>query len=122
MLRPNFEPPMDSAQDLVDNNITLFLLPGATIFKQLLENSPIPAYNKLAETTYITKDWVEYDYYKKYNILGNGTHAELAGFVQNYDLARGKWYRSKETLMGKYPYAGYLSNKKWYLNDVNNTI
>ena len=32
------------------------------------------------------------------------------------------WYRSKEKVAGMYPYAGYLTNKNWHLNEVNDKI
>ena len=118
MLRPNFEDPLDTAQDLVDNNITLYFTPGGNIWKQFLSLSPITAYNKLSETVYITTGYDEFDYYSKHNVIGNGTHAYMGSFLPRYILAMGTWYRSKQNIVGKYPYGGYLSNKKWYLNKV----
>ena len=49
MLRPNFEDPMDTAQDLVENNITLFTWPTGQVWKQWLEQSPNLYYNELGE-------------------------------------------------------------------------
>ena len=56
MLRPNFEVPLDSAQDIVDNNKILYVLPNGETWKQFLEISPVPEYNKLAENMIITKE------------------------------------------------------------------
>ena len=28
------------------------------------------------------------------------------------------WYRSKEIVSGMNPYSGYVTNKKWHLNEV----
>ena len=57
---------MDTAQQLVENNITLFFIPGGHLFKQFLEQSSIPEYNKLAETMIITKEKIQ----KKIPIFG----------------------------------------------------
>ena len=57
----------------------------------------------------------------KHGVFGAGTHAQLTGYLASYQLRDyGPWYRSKETLAGKNPYSGYLTNKKWHLNEVNN--
>ena len=118
MLRPNFEEPLDTAKQLVDNNITLYEVPGGNIWKQFLATSPDPAYNKLAENMYITKDWNDFYYYGKHYVIGKGTHAQMSPYLDSDELDYGRWYRSKEKVSGKYPNGGYLSNKKWYLNEV----
>ena len=121
-LQPNFEDPLDTAQDLVDNNIILYYFPGGYIWKQFLAKSPDPAYNKLAETMIITKDWDEFDYYTEHYVIGEGTHAQMVGMLEPLELAMGRWWRSKEKLRGGNPYGGYLSNKKWHLNEVRSEI
>ena len=118
MLRPNFEDPLDTAVDLVDNNITLYCNPYGQIWKQFLAQSTIPAYNKLADTMIITEDWDEYNNYSEHYVLEKETHAMMVSLLLPYELAMGRWYRSKEIVRGKNPYAGYLSNKKWHLNEV----
>ena len=118
MLKPNFDDPLDTAKQLVENNITLYYVPGAYIMKQFLAKSSIPEYNKLGESMYITKDWDEYYHYIEHNVIGEGTHAFIGGFLYPKDLAFGRWYRSKEIVKGFNLYGGYLSNKKWYLNEV----
>ena len=50
--------------------------------------------------------------------MGAGTHAIMVGSLAQYLLAMGRWYRSKEKVAGRFPYAGYLTNKKWHLNEV----
>ena len=119
MLRPNFEDPMDTAQQLVDNNITVYVSPGNYIWKQFLENSPIPAYKKLGETIQTPKDWTDLRLYGQHHVIGNGTHARLSSRLYAFESDSGRWYRSRETLVGNNPIVGYLSNKKWYLNEVN---
>ena len=118
ILRPNFEEPLDTAKQLVEKNISLYGIPATEIWKQFLLESPIQEYNKLGET-YITADnWDHYDNITKQDVMGAGTHAYMGGELDSYDLAMGRWYRSKEKLSGNYPYGGYLTNKKWHLNEV----
>ena len=74
----------------------------------------------------------------KHKILGNGTHVIIAGSLSplkilwldprfGATLARvykhletgfGTWYRSKERIDGKYPFAGPITTKNWYGNEV----
>ena len=119
MLKPNFEDPLDTAQDLIDNNITLYDVPGGYIWKQFMAQSTVPEYNKLAQTMIITKDWDEYVFFTEHYIIGKGTHAQMASYLTHYELNHGRWYRSEEKVSGKYPFGGYLTNKKWYLNEVS---
>ena len=120
ILRPNFEEPLDTAKQLVEKNITLYDIPGAEINKQFLLESSIPEYNILGETFIITDNYDHFDNISKHDVIGAGTHAYMGGFIGLVELAMGRWYRSTEKLSGLlgYPYAGYLTNKKWHLNEV----
>ena len=118
ILRPNFEDPLDTAEDLVDNNITLYEVPGGYIWKQFLTQSPVLAYNRLVETMILTKDWDEYYYYSEHYVIDKGTHTQMSGYLYPEELDMGRWWRSQEKVSGRIPYGGYLSNKKWYLNEV----
>ena len=118
MLRPNFEDPLNTAQQLVDNNITLYFGPPYHIWRQFLAKSPIPEYNKLAETMVITKDWDEFKNYSRHNVIGKGTHAQMTSYLWNGELDMGRWWRSREILKEDSPYAGYQSNPKWIFNEV----
>ena len=55
----------------------------------------------------------------RYGVHGNGTHVQMQGLGswQTLDTSMGRWYRSKDNVAGKNPYFGYLSNKKWPLNE-----
>ena len=130
ILRPNFEEPLDTFKQLVEKNITLFARPGNTMWKQFLLESPILENRLLGETMIIPdiEDSAESHYdpashfknLTKHGVFGAGTHAQLTGYLASYQLRDyGPWYRSKETLAGKNPYSGYLTNKKWHLNEVN---
>ena len=119
ILTPNFEDPLETAQQLVDNDITIFSGPGTDLWKQFLADSPISEYNKLAETFYIPQDWYEFDDYCEQYIIGEGTHATMGNFLTPEMLDMGRWWQSKENLIGVYPFGGYISTKKWHLNEVS---
>ena len=86
--------------------------------KQFLLESSRKEYNKLGETYLIADDWDHFDHITKHDVIGAGAHAQMGGSLAQYELAMGRWYRSKERVVGKYPYSGYLTNKKWHLNEV----
>ena len=115
ILRPNFEEPVDTAKQLVEKNITLYGLPGAEVWKQFLLDSSVPEYNILGETFIIPDDNDHFWNITKHDVIGAGTHAQMAGSLYS---AMGRWYRSKEKVAGHHPYGGYLTNKKWNLNEV----
>ena len=128
-MRPNFEEPLDTAKQLVEKNITLYMIPGREIWKRFLLESSIPEYNILGETMIIADDWDHFDNISLHDVIGNGTHAQMSGSLTPEELAIGKkhhpegngtygWYRSKEKLAGDNPFVGYLTNKKWHLNEV----
>ena len=123
-MRTNFEDPLDTAKQLVEKNITLY---DTIIWKQFLLESSIPEYNILGETMIIPDDWDHYDYITEHYVIGAGTHAVMASYLTPWELEFGKnkeinsgrgFYRSKEKVAGDNPYAGYLTNKKWHLNEV----
>ena len=122
ILRPNFEEPLDTAKQLVEKNITIYMTPGTQIWKQFLLKSSIPEYNILGETFLIPDDWDHFDIISEHYVIGNGTHAYMTGSLYPYFLAMGRWHRSKEKLAGDHPYGGYLTNKKWHMNEVMSII
>ena len=118
-MRPNFEEPLDTAKQLVEKNITLYNVPGTEIWKQFLLESSIPEYNKLGEIFIIADNWGHFYNMTEHDVIGAGTHAWMGGDLSNpWALSLGRWYRSKEKVSGIFPYGGYLTNKKWHLNEV----
>ena len=71
----------------------------------------------LGETFIIADDWDHFFNISLHDVIGAGTHAQME-YPAEYELDMGRWYRSKEKLAGDNPYAGYLTNKKWHLNEV----
>ena len=84
-----------------------------------MRESPIPEYGILAKNMIIADDWDHFDKISEYDVIGNGTHAQLTPYLEPYELDMGRWYRSKEKFEGGYlNYFGIMSNKKWHLNEV----
>ena len=126
ILRPNFEEPLDTAKQLVEKNITIYIQAGLEDNKQWLLESPIPEYRILGENAIVSDDLDHFENMTAHDVMGAGTHARMTYFVDWWELEFGEeyhpegrgWYRSKEIVSGKNSYAGYLTNKKWHLNEV----
>ena len=115
---------MNSAQDLLDNNITLFYdaeLNPENIMQQF-EDSPNPIYQELSKLMMVTHYyWTSYD---KYLELVNRT--VLDGSIVEIDT--GEWkqdynyhYLEEEVELGSAPETSHLLNKKWPLKEVTFT-
>ena len=117
-MRPNFEDPLDTAKQLVEKNISLYNWPGAEMWTQFLLDSPIPEYNILGEGMVDVDNWDLY-YSISEQVIGNGKYAIMTPLMGLEELEMGEWYRSEERVSGYYPYGGYLTNKKWSLNEVD---
>ena len=61
LLRPSYEEPVETAEDLVKRDIIPFTVPGGEFYKQLFAASEDPNYQEIAKRLYIAKDWDEYD-------------------------------------------------------------
>ena len=125
ILSPNFEDYLDTAKQLDEKNITIYFGPGSELNKQWLLESSLPEYNILGENAIIADDWDHWIWITVHDVMGAGTHAQMTYHVDWFELEFGEkyhpegrgWYRSKEKLF-KNPYSGYLTNKKWHLNEV----
>ena len=127
---------MDTAQDILDRNMTLFDIPGAEMWKQWLAQHYNKEYNKLAETMVIPDTWNQYDKIVEQGILVNRTHVMMSSYVRPWEISLVRhpslsprmthkggevWYRSKERV-DNFPYAGYLSRKDWRYNEEMTTV
>ena len=132
ILRANFADPVDTAQDIIDRNMTLFYNPNGAMWKQWLAQHNKTEYNKLAETMIIAKTWRQYWQMVEQGILANRTHVFMSSYVNPWAISLGKhpeysprmthfggevWYKSEERL-DVFPYGGYLSRKGWRFNEV----
>ena len=130
ILRPNFEDYMDTAKQLEEKKITLYFWPDSESTVQFLLDSAILEYRKLGENAIIADDYAHMNNITKHDVLGAGTHATMTYFIDYVELGYGEeyhpdgrgWYRSKEIVSGRNPYAGYVTNKKWHLNEVLSKI
>ena len=131
ILRANFEDAVDTAQDILDRNMTLVDIPPNEMWKHWLSQHENKNYNKLAETMIIAETWQRYDIFLEQDILQNRTHVIMAGFLSPFEISLGRnhdmsprmkhtgrkvWYRSKERV-DNFPYTGYLSRKDWRYNE-----
>ena len=142
-MKPNFESPAHTARDLVERDITVFLLPGSHIWRQLLSQSDIPEYRKIAESMIISESVGQYNAMTKNEMLSRGTHAMMTSFMApsqlawakevdpdqeymnqkgeyKYNYGRGYYRGELVDLTGNNGLGGYLTNKKWHLNEVFN--
>ena len=68
------------------------------------------------------KGWDDFDEKVKAVVL-NGTSVLEIGYLLDFELEYGKWYRSKDRIGGAHPFASYMLNKKWFLEEeFNNHI
>ena len=116
MLKPRFEDPIDSAKQIIENNIILFEVPRGDYWVQFLANSPIPEYQTLSPLLKVASNWSEFFYLIEHGIIGNGTHAIMSFFISGNQ--KKKWWKGN-LVHGNYPYGGYLSDKKWHLNEAS---
>ena len=121
-MRPRFEDPIDTAKDMMDNNITLFTYQYYyASAKQFLLDLDIPEYTSIAENMVSVKDDDEYYYYVEHYIHGSGTHAFRHGNLDYSELqiaSMDKWWKSSEIVPGGNHYASYLSGRNWIMNEV----
>ena len=104
-MRPNFDKPVDTVEELLEQGIMVYDMPGAEMWKQMFMDSPIEAYQKMGETYYVTKTEEEYyEYHVKMTKEGGLCliGSWFAKWLWHYGRAhhpngRGFW-KSKETL------------------------
>ena len=147
-MKPNFESHVHTARDLVERGIILYMWPGSQIWRQMLSQSDNLEYRKIAESMIITKSWDQFDAMTKNEMLSRGTHAYMTSYLSpsyldwakevdddqgvtivsteymtqkgEYKYNHGRGYYRGEMVVGKIPGGGYLTNKKWHLNEVFN--
>ena len=61
LTKPAYNPPVDTAQDVWDRGLTINIIPVGAIWKQFLEKSGLPIYNKLAERVVLAKESLSYN-------------------------------------------------------------
>ena len=71
------------------------------------------------------KDWDQNDEWVEDKVLVEGSAVVEVGLLYDYELAWAKdhntrWYRSKDRLGGDHPFASFMINKKWTLEEEFN--
>ena len=132
---PQFEDPINTVQDLVQRNITIFesnsnLVASKTSFLKLdssdwehIANTMIPTdygcYNGTQICTELNGTWLNMI---KYHLHGNKTHAFIYGYLYPDELEvmpKKNWWRSDKLEIGSNPYLGVITSRNWILNEVN---
>ena len=90
ILRPNFEDPLDTANQLVKKDITHYDGPGYEFWKQFLLDSTIVEYNKLGENFVIADDWNHWQNMSEHDVIGAGTHAQITSSPTMWELEVGE--------------------------------
>ena len=123
MVAVDFEDKMNTAQQLVENNITLYFLYDIGYFwKEELSASPDPWHNQLGVTAKVYINFRDF-HSMTIDALRDGTAAmmnykllpEQIRMGVEYNQGMG-WHKSTEGV-GNNPVKGYLTNKKWTLNE-----
>ena len=124
LLKPNYEKFVDTAKDVMDRGLTVIYYPGAESFVEELKNSPDVYLRTLAERTIVCKDWDECEYELIPEGHRTGTSVVEAGILfPEYKENGKKWHRSKGRRGGDHPFASFMVNKKWTLEEeFNNHI
>ena len=102
----------------MEQNIILYDIPGSEIIKQSFLESPVPEYQILGESFVVHDTWAEYDNMTVNDVFEYGTHCMVTSSPSVWEFTLGRWYKSKEKMEGDFPFAGFLTNKKWPLNEV----
>ena len=55
LLKPNYEKPVDTAEDVLDRGLSVISVPGAESIVEILKNSPFPITRRLAESSVVPK-------------------------------------------------------------------
>ena len=79
LLMPQYEAPIDSAQDVLDRRMLPFVDDGGEYYRDHLLQSSNTVYQQLGKITIIPKDWDTLIQMTKQNILVENTHVYLGG-------------------------------------------
>ena len=134
MKKPQYEEPIDTVKDLVEQNRTLFREEYyfSSLKKAFLEQNTsefthiakymIPTNETCGDVITCLKTNDSWAFYVKHHVHGNRTHAFFKSYLFNYDLgiipSKKDWYRSKESLSVSNPFTTRLTSSKWILNEV----
>jgi hypothetical protein len=116
LLMPQYEKPVNSAQDVLDRGMIPFVWERGAYFRDHLLQSTNPTYQKLGEIVVVPKDYEQYWNMMKEDVLLANTHVYL-GYLNFDDKSLGKFHESKDVLEGISKSGGNIVNKKWSLGE-----
>ena len=140
LMKPNFEKPVDTPQDIINMNLTVIDDPGnereverlknfngSKIIRELAKRTIVPKviYNYFEKKIHFNIKIVQQDYYESEKWLDKkiqktGSAVVQVSFLYPWELKLGKFYRSKEKKEGQSPFSSYYMNKKWTLEEEFN--
>ena len=113
---------METTADLIDRDITPIIIPWGESYRQFFAASNNTNYKKISQRLVIAKDWNEYeDLVHKLNSTGSFARIGTFPYIHtnpNETVPIKYWYRSHETIGGRYSFGVHLTNKKWPLKEV----
>ena len=125
LLKPSYEPFVDTAAELISRKITLLLPPNEKIYKEIFANSPDPIYQELSRTLYICNSYRQYYRLSRFIYMmswGDGRFIRPTNIalmrVQPKDNRKSALHYSKEYVKGRNHFLGSIANKKWPLKKV----
>ena len=124
ILKPNFEPPVDTAQDIIDRNMFVFSNWMLQDLEEKLNKSGIAVYEELAKHVDYQYQQMPIDDFSKFeakvieDVMEKGTHVLTFPIITPSFYELGRWYKSKDTYSLSSPNGGFWTTKKWHLNEV----
>ena len=124
ILKPNFEPPVDTAQDIIDRNMFVFTTyhqknlektlneSGNAVYEELAANHVDNQYDKMTIDTHAMAEVKVIE-----DVMEKGTHVLSYSIIEPLWYELGRWYKSKDTFSLSPPNAGFWTTKKWHLNE-----
>ena len=61
LLKPSFEEPVETVEDIINRNLIPFFADGGEFYKQFFADSPDPNYREISRRLVVAKDWEEYE-------------------------------------------------------------
>ena len=93
-----------------------------TIAERTVVAKVIILFGKIPILIYFLKDWDQYDSMSQEAVV-NGSSVVEIGLLYDYELEWGRWHRSQDRKGGDHPFASFMLNKKWTMEEkFNNHI
>ena len=130
LLRPRQEEPVNSARDMIERDITPYTYPGWEAVVNIFNDSTLfdPSYQELIEGRLQIPDQVKFheivdnisELDARFAWLGHGDYV-LRNWLKyiKKDTTKKFWMSEEHVILGDYPYAVHLSNKKWQLKKAD---